>query len=465
MNPAKAYLVESIPKGLEDLRSTPGVQYTEDVLARLVGAAQSTIDLTAMYWSLLPDPTTADEKGFTDAQFAAMGAGTGRALYDALSAAAARGVRIRILQSPGFSGQKQESDALRDAYPDAVSIHQVQMGDWYGGGGIMHQKIWVFDQRHVYLGSANMDWKSIMQVKEMGVAVEDCPDLAADATKYFEGWWTFSQASPSSVATFDEATRIYRQVPPWSALIPAEDRKPSPIDSEQYGTPFNRQAPLRVDWDGQSAGVFMTGCPHEVCGPGRSFDDAGLVYTIHDATKSVCVSVMDFGPVSLYSRASDPNQPLPGGLPTDTPVWWPSLFDAVLSAVLTRKVYVRLLVSKWAHTSALIEPFLRALQLAADAGRADKYMTAGQLEIKQFIIPGWDSTTGGFRTFPGHTRVNHTKYIVTDRRINIGTSNMTWDYFVSTAGSSVNTDHPGLVKSLQAVFDRDWSSSYAFRLV
>lgn len=461
---AKAYLVESIPKGLEDLRSTPGVQYTEDVLARLVGAARTSIDLTAMYWSLLPDPQSADEKGFTDDQFAAMGAGTGRALYDALSAAAARGVRIRILQSPGFSGQKQESDLLRDQYPGAVSIHQVQMGDWYGGGGIMHQKVWVFDQRHIYLGSANMDWKSIMQVKEMGIAVEDCPDLAADTTRYFEGWWSFSQATPSSVEAFDEATRINRQVPPWSALIPAANRQPSPLASDQYRTPYNRQSPLQVDFDGQPAGLFLTGCPHEVCGPGRSFDGDGLVYTIQDAAKSVCVSVMDFGPVSLYSRASVAN-PGPGALPTDTPVWWPSLFDAVLSAVLTRKVYVRLLVSKWAHTSALIEPFLRTLQLAADAGRADRYMTAGQLEIKQFIIPGWDSTTGAYRTYPGHSRVNHTKYIVTDRRINIGTSNMTWDYFASTAGSSVNTDHPGLVRSLQSVFDRDWISSYAFRLI
>ena len=30
----RAYLVESIPKGFEDLRGTPGVQYTEDVLVR-----------------------------------------------------------------------------------------------------------------------------------------------------------------------------------------------------------------------------------------------------------------------------------------------------------------------------------------------------------------------------------------------------------------------------------------------
>ena len=63
---ARAALVESIPVGLEDLRGTPGVQYTEDTLVRLTTDARSTIDLTAMYWALLPDPDGDDEKGFND---------------------------------------------------------------------------------------------------------------------------------------------------------------------------------------------------------------------------------------------------------------------------------------------------------------------------------------------------------------------------------------------------------------
>lgn len=97
---ARASLVESIPVGLEDLRGTAGVMYTEDVLVRMTRGAQSTIDLTAMYWGLLPDPAGEDEKGFTDAQFDTMRAGEGRALFEALREAAGRGVSIRILQSP-----------------------------------------------------------------------------------------------------------------------------------------------------------------------------------------------------------------------------------------------------------------------------------------------------------------------------------------------------------------------------
>ena len=148
--PPVAHLVESIPVGLEDLRGTPGVQYTEDVLVRLTGSAQYTIDLTAMYWALLPDP---DERR-----------------RDGLHAGAARrhgrGRRSRPLRrtprccrawcddshpaSPGFvrvptEAARQESDTLREEFPDRVDIHSIAMGDWYGGGGIMHQKIWVFD--------------------------------------------------------------------------------------------------------------------------------------------------------------------------------------------------------------------------------------------------------------------------------------------------------------------------------
>ena len=462
---ARASLVESIPVGLEDLRGTAGVMYTEDVLVRMTRGAQSTIDLTAMYWGLLPDPAGEDEKGFTDAQFDTMRAGEGRALFEALREAAGRGVSIRILQSPGFSGQKQESDALKEEFPEKVAIHSVEMGKWYGGSGIMHQKIWIFDARHIYLGSANMDWKSITQVKEMGVSVEDSPELAADAMTYFDTWWAFSALTPKSAEIFDPVARIDRMVPPWSTLVAdPDDRAESPLDGDEFATDFSSTNPLPITLNGEHGGVFLTGSPGEVRGRGRTWDGDGLVHTIDDACRSICVSVMDFGPIGLYSRRSAGATINTGIIPNDTPVWWPSLFDALLSAALTRKVYVRLLVSKWAHTSGLIEPLLVALQKAADAGRADSYMSSGQLEIKQFIVPGWDSTTGENRKYPGHTRVNHTKYIVTDRRINIGTSNMTWDYFASTAGSSLNSNHPSLVRTLQAVFDRDWASSYAWRL-
>ena len=50
---------------------------------------------------------------------------------------------------------------------------------------------------------------------------------------------------------------------------------------------------------------------------------------------------------------------------------------------------------------------------------------------------------------------------MTDKRVNIGTSNLSWDYFVATAGASFNSDHKGLRDITKAIFDRDWDSEYA----
>lgn len=33
------------------------------------------------------------------------------------------------------------------------------------GSGVLHTKLWVVDQKHVYIGSANMDWRSLTEVK------------------------------------------------------------------------------------------------------------------------------------------------------------------------------------------------------------------------------------------------------------------------------------------------------------
>lgn len=447
---ARAYLVESIPTGMDDLRGTPGVHYTEDVLVRLIRQAEKTIDLTAMYWNLVPRGR--EDASFGEQRLASLGVGHGKALLEALGRAARRQVRIRIVQARPRPGAPSQESAQLAAGSSNVEIRSVTMSDWYGGG-VMHQKMWVFDRRHVYVGSANMDWKSISQVKEMGIVVENQAELAADVTRYFDAWWRFCAMEPDPTEVFDPASQVRRMVPLWSPLVPAHRRKASPFSDLR--TRFNLEHPLRLHLNGRQGGVFVTGCPQEVCAPGRTVDGDALVHTILDARESVCISVMDFAPVSLYHKLPDQK--------TENPIWWPDLIDALLHVLLTKGVRVRLLVSKWAHTRPVILPLLRGLQRTADAYPQDptRPSTRGRFEIRVFVVPGYDETTGDAPEYPQHTRVNHAKYIVTDRRANIGTSNMTWGYFKTTAGSSFNTDHPDIVQELQYVFDRDWSSHYA----
>lgn len=48
-----------------------------------------------------------------------------------------------------------------DSRPGA-QVRHVPMGQLTRG--VLHSKFWVVDGRHIYMGSANMDWRSLTQV-------------------------------------------------------------------------------------------------------------------------------------------------------------------------------------------------------------------------------------------------------------------------------------------------------------
>lgn len=48
------------------------------------------------------------------------------------------------------------------AAPTGAAVRAVDVGRL--AGGVLHTKLWVADGAHVYLGSANMDWRSLTQV-------------------------------------------------------------------------------------------------------------------------------------------------------------------------------------------------------------------------------------------------------------------------------------------------------------
>lgn len=45
--------------------------------------------------------------------------------------------------------------------------------------------MWIVDDKHAYLGSANMDWRSLTEVKELGVLITNCSCMIKDLTKNF----------------------------------------------------------------------------------------------------------------------------------------------------------------------------------------------------------------------------------------------------------------------------------------
>ncbi len=443
-----------------------GGKSTLAALTGLVDRAESTMDASpCLYWSLLPEPDRRGHDGMVDRSFWSSSVQA----VDLRSTPAwrpqlGRSVRIRIVESPGFEepATASESARLRASHPDQIDVRTISIEDWFGSG-IMHQKLWIVDGRSLYVGSANNNWRSLAQVKELGIVIEDAPEVAADAQDYFEAsvavrrYWS---RRGSTAVVFDDDSQINRRVPAWSSLVPVEQREGNPLDRVDRPARGSWERPVEMRLDGEVGQLVLSGAPRELCVGGRTFDGDLLVATILDAESTVCINMMDFAPVGIYRPPETEGQdPLP-------PVWWPALFDALVRSVSTRRVQARLLVSEWAHTSHFVAPYLEGLDVVARAASANPHVSVGTLEIRRFRVPGWSETgpraDDGLPTlYPGHTRVNHVKYVVTDRRANVGTSNMTWDYFSATAGTSVNLSHRQVVDRLQALFDRDWDSRYS----
>ncbi|KAF0711559.1 hypothetical protein AaE_012205, partial [Aphanomyces astaci] len=351
---SRVRIVESLPLGDFDLAPLPNTIGTAEALALLFDSAVRQLDICAMYWNLLG---AADHAAFSPDQMKQFGADRGVAVLAALRRAIKRGVVVRIVGSTTFA-PFPELDGLD------VELRLWDASYWYGGG-IMHQKLVLVDQQHAYLGSANMDWKSMAQVMEVGVVVERSRAIVLDMQRLFNLWWLWSDP----------------------------------------------------------------------------------------AKKSVCLSVMDFVPYSTYKLDSH----------NEGSIYWPALVDTMLQVVYARPVAIRILVSRWAHTSAVMIKHLKILQTQSRTCPCAGGVCLGNITVRLFEVPGWDDT-GDHRKWPAFSRVNHAKYIVTDGRANVGTSNMEWGYFYNTAGTSFNTDNTEVIDSLQKIFDRNWDSPYAIPL-
>lgn len=135
-----------------------------------------------------------------------------------------------------------------------------------------------------------------------------------------------------------------------------------------------------------------------------------------------------------------------------------------MQVVFSKAATVKVLVARWSSTLQGTEQYLKYVNYTNALCHSSAYNHCkGKVEIKNYEVPGWNATGAG-KQYPAFTRVNHAKFVVSDVRANIGTSNLVWDYFYVTAGVSFGTYDPRIVSQLQAIFDADWKSPYAIPL-
>jgi phospholipase D3/4 len=412
-----------------------------------------------------------DRQVYTEKEMIFFGADRGQKLFQALMDAAARGVYLRVLTAKdSLEGIPNldlpaELKQLKQAYPDKIQVHCWSGKEWYGGG-ILHQKIWLFDDKVAYIGSANMDWKSLSQVMEIGVLIEYDRTKSAvmeDLRKLFDVWWLWSILPVKTLNFVSQKFQSVLKVPNWSPYLMDRSVKDPFVDTGLMSK-YTKEHQLTIQWNNSQAQVFIAAAPLEATVErSRTFDEDALVYTIQSAQEYVYLSVMDFTPFSMYALDI---------VSSKFSIWWSTLQDVILTAVFAKpNLQIRLLISHWAHTN---KEMISSLEILKKQSKLCKKLhpaikCSSTVEIKFFQVSGWNETTFipkiSKGKWPSFTRVNHAKYILTDQRLNIGTSNMEWSYFYTTAGISVNTNHQAIRKQMKQLFERNWNSNYTIDLV
>ncbi|XP_009646609.2 5'-3' exonuclease PLD3, partial [Egretta garzetta] len=243
----------------------------------------------------------------------------GEQILEELLQLAQRGVAVRIAVSRPSS--KSPLNDLQVLERSGAAVRVVDMPQLTGG--VLHTKFWLVDGTHLYIGSANMDWRSLTQVKELGAAVYNCSCLAKDLGKIFEAYWALGVPGASIPV-------------PWPA---------------NYSTTFNMETPLELKLNDTDAAVYFSSSPPPLCAAGRTQDLGALLSVIDAAEDFIDIAVMSYLPTTEFSHPQR---------------FWPAIDNRLRKAIFERRVKVRLLAGCWRHSQVTMFPFLKSLAAVAD---------------------------------------------------------------------------------------------------
>ncbi|XP_049684422.1 5'-3' exonuclease PLD4 isoform X2 [Accipiter gentilis] len=429
-------LVENVPYDLAFEINSTAAKPLYQAWMRLLDVAQEKIHVASYYWSLTGKDINVNDSSSKQ----------GEDILKRFEKLLAENISVYVAASmPTLATNSTDLELLEEK---GAHVKKIDFG--HLAGGVLHSKFWIVDMKHIYIGSANMDWRSLSQVKEFGAVIYNCSCLAKDLWKTFSTYWDLGHAN---------------------ATIPF----PWPLN---YSTHINKHRPLEVEFNGVLTKAYFSASPPVFCPEGRTHDLFAIISIISEAQKFVYVSVMEYFPTSRFVHPER---------------YWPAIDNALRRAAFNYRVQIRLLVSCWTHSDPAMLYYLRSLRAlnnpqahisvdvaigtrlecikwSGDGVEAPNMLRLPQqreVTEKLFIVPVLNHTN-----IP-HGRVNHNKYMVTDKVAYIGTSNWSEDYFVNTAGvgliikqnlTNLQRKQLPIQEQLKNLFERDWNSEYAVNL-
>ena len=182
--PPPLQLVESTP--IETSLGHEGIPDAHEVWLEMIRGAEDSLDIAQFYVSNTPSSRL-------------------EPVLIAIEKAARRGVAVRILADKGFYDRNypESLDRLGERKGIEVRLYDARATM----GGIQHAKVFLVDDREVYLGSQNFDWRSLEHNLELGLRIAE-PETVAACQAVFDADWAWAAGEepppPGDLAAFAE---------------------------------------------------------------------------------------------------------------------------------------------------------------------------------------------------------------------------------------------------------------------
>ncbi len=379
---APVEVVETAPEGsgLGDAQVADAI----DVLPGLFNSARSSIDLAQMYLLYYPPHSK------------------GRALYplyDALIAAAQRGVRVRIIvdsvtleESPNETYHRMPRELGNVPGIEVRSVDLRPHSDY--PGCLMHAKYCLIDGAVALVGSHNWSFGAFRDNREISVVVRDTA-FGRELGKVFETDWNATANDQSGVANVETGQ-----------ADGVKSRKPKAKSQNFDGVArlvLTSPAGLRDTMQLSTAAALAVVC-------------AAAESTLDVAGNSISDRV-DFGADKRFG-----------------------LVESLLGAAAGRGVRVRLLADKWAleHDATLLRRLDSVPNLSVrviDIARAGANPRAGTM---------------------------HSKLVIADRKLAmVGSATLSQRQVLECRNVGAVIADSAAISKLERLFERDWFSTYA----
>jgi phosphatidylserine/phosphatidylglycerophosphate/cardiolipin synthase-like enzyme len=370
--PEQIQLVESIP--VQTTLGLPETARTFPVWYRMISAAEKSIDMEIFYLS---------DKAGTALD----------TIVQAMITAAGRGVQIRIIADDRMAKTYPETLDSLNNFPNII-VHRISLYD--NRGGVMHAKYFIVDDREVFIGSQNMDWRALEHIHELGIRVMNTR-LAMLVKQIFELDWQISgeadQTAPLSLPVLPEGMMI------------------------------NRSDPLRFQSEsGEEVLLYPTFSSPFVMYPGMDWDQTEIVRLIDSAKTRAEIQLLSYSPVSRGHFFG--------------------VIDNAIREAAARGVQVHMILSNWNTRQPDIQ-YLKSLQVVPN------------IEIRISTIPQW---SGGFIPFARVEHCKY--LVVDSSLVWLGTSNWSYSYFNSSRNLGTVLQGEVTNNLVHRIFLKSWDSGY-----